>query len=375
MNKEVLIIGNDHYHTLWLIRSYGMAGYKPSCIVVGCASQKSFVEKSRYLDKCFFVETIDEIPDFLLQLSFAERVVVEASGDPVAEILDKNYDVLSSKYILHNCNNKQGQVLYWMDKKNMLKKAEECGLAIPHTLSLNLNENVDLSNVTYPCLLKPELSAESSKNSFRICNDEKELQTAVESLESELSSVIVQDYINRDYEFLIYGVSTKEEVFMPGGLRKLYTCSSENNLGMMTFGYVSSEIPEQIGNFEKITKFVREIGYLGLFSIEFMITKDKAYFLEINLRNDGTCYITTQAGINLPAIWAASCYHENPKLLGRNFIRKRTYGMNEINYLKYSLRELGVVQSIKNVCKTSAFSLFMKEDIKPFAYKFIYHHG
>ena len=63
---------------------------------------------------------------------------------------------------------------------------------------------------------------------------------------------------------------------------------------------------------EKVEKFIREIGYKGLFSVEFIrdaVGND--YFLEINMRNDGNAYCVQCAGVNLPNIWYK--YAANPQ--------------------------------------------------------------
>ena len=140
---------------------------------------------------------------------------------------------------------------------------------------------------------------------------------------------------------------------------------------MMSYSCLSSEIPSQLGNFDKIKDFVRAIGYKGLFSVEFMITKDKAYFLEINLRNDGTCYITTQAGVNMPAIWACCALALDSAKLPRTFKRERTYGMNEINYIKYTLNLKHLIRCLREISTVKAFSLIKLNDMKPVCYKII----
>jgi predicted ATP-grasp superfamily ATP-dependent carboligase len=51
-------------------------------------------------------------------------------------------------------------------------------------------------------------------------------------------------------------------------------------------------------------RFIKEIGYSGLFSLEFLHSKDGGdYFLEMNFRNDANAYCVTKAGVNLPYIW------------------------------------------------------------------------
>lgn len=96
-----------------------------------------------------------------------------------------------------------------------------------------------------------------------------------------------------------------------------------------------------------------------------MITEDKAYFLEINLRNDGTVYCTTQAGVNIPALWVMSTKGNNISNIAHSYKRKHTYCMNEINYMKYTLRRQSFIKSVSEILKTKAFSLIKLDDMKP----------
>ena len=195
--------------------------------------------------------------------------------------------------------------------------------------------------------------------------------SAITEIRETCSRILVQEYVQPDYEYLVYGVSTDSEICLPGGLRKIHTCTSNHNLGMMSYACLSKEKPSQLPEFDKIKSFIRAIGYKGLFSVEFMITKDKSYFLEVNLRNDGTCYITTQAGVNLPAIWACSALGLDSSHLSRTFKRKYTYGMNEINYIKYTFSLRHIVHCVKEISRVSAFSLIKMDDMRPVLYKII----
>ena len=46
-----IVVGGDHYNTLWIIRSLGLAGYLPIAIIVTEDGRKSFVSHSKYLLK------------------------------------------------------------------------------------------------------------------------------------------------------------------------------------------------------------------------------------------------------------------------------------------------------------------------------------
>lgn len=372
MNK-VIVIGTDHYNTLWLIRSLGMARFEVIVVIINSEVTKSFVTKSKYCTKSYSVNSITEALRILDKFSTNQKIPIFTNSDSIAEALDEIYDSLSSKYILQNCNQEQGYIKYWMNKTNMLSLAKECGMTTPYSLAINLNHEIlDYKKIPYPCLIKPEKSSEASKTSFRICYNENDLKKIVLELEKICSRILIQEYIKTDYEYLVYGASTKEEVILPGGLRKVHTCSDTKNLGMASYAYISDEVPYQLGNFECIKHFIRTIGYCGLFSIEFMITKDKAYFLEINLRNDGTCYFTLQAGVNVPALWASTILNIDTSNYQKTLIRSRTYGINEANYFKYTLKTQSLLSSFKELRKVKAFSLYKWNDMLPIFAKIFY---
>lgn len=368
--ENVVVIGPDHYNTLWLVRSLGMAKISPFVIILS-PNRKSFVVKSKYCRESVILPNEESLLTFLMNKEFPDKQVVLSSSDGVAMFLDYHFDTLKDKYIIQNCNNKQGELSYWMNKDKMVAKAAECGLIVPWSYSISLDVYHDLSKIKYPCLIKPEQSAVASKDNFRICHNIEELQIAIAEISNTCSKVLIQEYIQSEYEYLVYGVSTEDEICLPGGLHKIHTCADLNNMGMMSYACLSNDIPKQLGDFKKIKEFVRAIGYKGLFSVEFLITKDKAYFLEINLRNDGTCYITTQAGVNMPALWAYSCLGKNSSKLSRIFKRRYTYGMNEVNYFKYTFKFKYLIQCFKEILSVRAFSFIKKNDMKPVASKLL----
>lgn len=366
--NNIIVIGPDHYNTLWLVRSLGMKKVCPFVIILS-PNKKSFVVKSKYCRKSVIVSNEESLLTILMNSEFPDRQILLSSSDAVAIFLDTHLGVLKDKYIIQNCNNKQGELSYWMNKDKMVAKAAESGLSIPYSISISPSTCDNITEIKYPCLIKPKQSAVASKNDFRICNNAEELNFAITSIKNKCPNILIQEYIKPDYEYLVYGVSTDDEICLPGGLRKIHTCSDTNNLGMMSYACLSEEIPEQLGNFENIKGFIRAIGYKGLFSVEFLISKEKAYFLEINLRNDGTCYITTQAGVNMPALWVYACLGKDSSKLSRVFKRQYTYGMNEVNYLKYTFSIKRLVQCIKEIVSVKAFSLIKWNDMKPVIYK------
>ena len=102
--NNVVVVGGDHYNTLWLVRSLGMGGFNVTVVIINSCSPKSFVCKSRYCKDSYIVNDFGEMIHQLYQLSFSYKVPVFTNGDAVAEALDEFYDSLSQKYILHHCN-------------------------------------------------------------------------------------------------------------------------------------------------------------------------------------------------------------------------------------------------------------------------------
>lgn len=368
MDRKIdsIVIGADHFNTLWLVRSLGMAHLSPVCIIIG-KKASSFVGASRYCKDCYIVSSFDEALVLMQStIKSKDKLPVIASGDESAAFLDENFEVLSHKYILHECNNKGGLILHWMDKGHMLQQALASGLTIPYTRTFSLEDDLQFNGITYPCLLKPEMSAVASKKNFRICRSAEELKASILDIKANCKNVLLQEYIRPKYEYLVYGVRTPNgDIIIPGGLRKIHTCSDTSNMGMMSFAYCSEYIPSQLGGFNNIKIFLDKLDYHGVFSMEFMITEDKAYFLEINLRNDGTIYCTTQAGVNIPALWVMSAKGKDISKMPHSYKREQTYCMNEINYIKYTLRRQSFIKSVSEILKTKAFSLIKLNDMKP----------
>lgn len=66
INNNVVVLGPDHYNTLWLVRSLGMAGHKPF-VIIHSRHNKSFVSKSIYLNGYIIIRDKENIIRFLLE--------------------------------------------------------------------------------------------------------------------------------------------------------------------------------------------------------------------------------------------------------------------------------------------------------------------
>lgn len=369
--SDVLTVGYDHYNTLWLVRALGMAGFQPSCIIVG--SKNSFVGKSRWCKKCVCIADTSSLLEELESTTFTQKTVLIAAADDIAELIDKNYNRLSAKYFLCNCFDVEGQVSFWMDKRIQLQQASKAGLVIPVGQTIDLTVPYSITEIKYPVIVRPEVSSETSKEAFRVCKNESEFNIAIDEIKRFCKRIIIQEFINHQNELLLYGVRVGDEVIIPGAFFKEQTCPESKNLGMHIYGYISENILNKYNLLERVKNLMKDIGYQGVFSIEFILSNEVPYFLEINLRNDGTSYLTTQAGVNIPAIWAAFCYGYDLTVYPKSLIREKTYCLNEINYFRYAFTKNSLLKTLKIILRTRAFSLMKMNDPFPFVYKIIYN--
>lgn len=371
-NNSAIIIGNNHHNTLGLVRSLGRGGLDVVCLVVDKNIAHSFVSKSKYVNDFCLFPSFDMVLDYLKSHQTDCLVPVFTTSDEGAEFLDLHYDELNKNYLLNNCGHKQGGISYWMNKEIMLAKAQECGLRIPigFIIKSKASEIDLLQDFAFPCIVKPHKSSEAGKTNFRICEDLQQLKNALFEISNVCDQAIVQEFINREFEFLMMGMRSSRagKIVLPGGLHKLRVCKHTKSLGMFAYAYTTPDIEASI-DVNAIKRFLEAIDYDGIFSVEFMIAHGKAYFLEINLRNDGTQYCFEGAGVNLPLLWVKEERGED--ISQHQQLLDEKYCMVEVNYVK-NMNWSHPITALKEWKNTDLFALTDKNDRKPALYKVIY---
>ena len=115
----------------------------------------------------------------------------------------------------------------------------------------------------------------------------------------------------------------------------------------------------------KVELYMRRIEYTGNFSAEFLFYKGKYYFMEVNLRNDGTSWLSTCSGFNLPDFVCRS--FEEIDVCADNNVFKKKYFMNimaDLHHLRNGSVKL--VDWIKQFNGQTCYSHFNKNDRRPF---------
>ncbi|MDO5340955.1 MAG: hypothetical protein Q4F69_00665 [Bacteroidia bacterium] len=304
--NKVIVFGNSHHNSLGLIRSLGEAGLQPDLILYG-GNDKSFVAKSRYIGKCWHVDTIESGYNLLLSIykNEKQKPFLFFPNDKVAEYFDARYDELKDYFHFQNAGKSNGLSPYF-DKSYLLEKAKNWGFHVPYTI-VHKKEDELPRNIDYPCLIKPLKSAFGKKSDIRICNSEEELTWNIDHLSDICEKFLIQKYIKKEYEVSILGISLKNSVLLPGMIRKIREYPVGK--GSTSWGCLQ-EIPNDF-DIAPIENAMKTIGYTGLFSAEYMKSGEKYYLLEINFRNDGNGHVITAAGMNQPYLFCLDALGNN----------------------------------------------------------------
>jgi len=364
MGNRVLVVGGNHQNPLGVIEAFGQKGIKPDVIIMG-KYKKSFVLKSKYIDRRWICGTNDEVISTILE-NFTDtkcKAVAIACCDDAACLLNDYSDVLSSVLYMPGTP-QQGSLKQWQDKQNMTEVAAKVGMTIPKTW-ISKNKEIP-SGVEYPVITKSLTSVKFGKSEFSLCHNEQELKNFLDN-KAYSGTIQIQQFIEKDYEFQFIGCSLDlgREVIIPGDTY-IEPGNGFNNLTYLK--YKKGKVLEAPITLQLCKDFVRETGYSGLFSVEFMQGKDgKDYFLEMNFRNDGNGAVVTAAGTNLPYIWYLYCTGGDYQNEIRQSTVKEVYSAPEDSYFLSMVEgRLSFAEWRNNMKKVESYITYFPGDTKPF---------
>ena len=304
MTNKIIIWGIDDFNTLGLLREYKEFQMNVFFLIKGKAS---YACKSKYCTRFYLTRSNNEGLNYLLE-NFAQeenKPILLTSGDGIAVFIDQ-HKIELERYFIVPGTSEQGLQEKYTDKNAMTQLAEEIGILCPKSRYCQWNSNVD--DVTYPCLIKPAHQKPGHYNEFKfkICKTKADLKRTLKMVRHD-SEFILQDCIQKEKDLLVYGARMWDGKTVLAGamIRDRWSDSGSSSHGLIT-----KNIPTCIDSV-KICEFLDCIDYHGLFSFEYGMVEDKAYFFEVNLRNDGTSHYFYQSGANIPLAYAYSCVGED----------------------------------------------------------------
>lgn len=368
MKNKILIVGGDHHNTLGLIESFAEKHLMVYVIVLTKDSW-AYVLKSNNIIKGWVCHNGDDMINIMINQFKDEthKVIVFSTSDETANILDKNTEALSNKFVLPNIIN-GGNLENVMDKEYMSSLARTKGINVPKTWVID--DGIIPDDIEYPCITKAISSVKGTKSNLRIFREKQELEEFLKT-NNRCSIIQIQKYIDKKYEFQFLGCSFDygKEILIPGRTHIDRPNAIENTY-FLSFDKLE---PEYYELKNKIIQFIKEVGYQGLFSVEFLRSKDNIdYFTEMNYRNDGNAYCATSSGINLPYIYYLYNTGGDYKKEVEESRVVKVFLMPEVYYFRCLLaKEFGLLEWYKNMRKTTCYTTFFKHDIKPFIYFFL----
>lgn len=359
-SPQITIWGKDDFNVLGLFRQLGYHGF--DILFMSHGGSGGCATKSKFCSKVVVINSLLEGKQYLLNNSSDNKppTIIICSDDEIAEYLDEIQQELWPCYIVPGAKT-PGRIAQVTDKCYMTQLAQETGFLVPNSIEFHANSTLD--DCFYPCLLKPSHQTKGKYNEFktRVCKSKRSLAFTQKLLRSE-GKYILQEYIPIENVSLVYGCVLKSgEVIIAGVLEK--DRFADNGDG--SHGVLKSELPNYIER-HKIEKFLQSIGYYGLFSIEFGICNDKAYFFEINLRNDGTSHYFHQAGANVPLAWVKDAIGESLVAISTN-VKQTSYFIDELaDKENIKSGKITKQQWEKERIKATVFKYYDAEDMEPY---------
>lgn len=296
-NHKFIVFCCDHYNPLGIVRSLGEEGISPIVILV--ADHPLMINHSRYVSRLHCVKTKEDGYKILVNEYGEESIkpFIYTSEDGITSLLDLHYDELIEKfYFFHG--RQQGIVTQYMDKENICNLAVKCGAQIAKTEMVKLGTLP--SKVCYPLITKAIISTLGGwKGDSFICRNEEELREAYRHIRSE--RILLQEYIDKKNELCLDGFcyNNGEDVVIPYYSNYLRFTNKSYGPYMVMRPFVDEKVMGWIKT------MLKDVGFTGIFSVEFLIDKDNnLYFLEVNFRNSTWSYAYTCGGYNMPLLWA-----------------------------------------------------------------------
>lgn len=360
-DHKFIVFALDHYNPLGMIRTLGENGIAP--IYIAVKHRIDLGVKSKYVSCVHKVDSVEEGYRILLKEYGNEKIkpFLLTSDDRTTGYLDERYDELKDKFILFNAG-EAGRITEFMDKEKVLELAKKHGLKVLDTRVLNKGEIP--ADLDYPIITKSiSPNVGGWKSDVHICKSKEELEKAYETIESPL--VLAQKFIEKKNEFCLDGFSANKgkDFFVGIASTYKYLIPGYYSPYMDVFNFTNEEMRKSLNS------MMEEIGFEGVFSIEFLIDEyDNYWFCEINFRNSTWSYASTVAGMPLAYLWARTMLEgkipeDAEKVIPEGF----TAMVEPIDYSKRI--ELGLCtpgEWLADFKKTNCGFYYSADDLEPF---------
>ena len=369
-NNLFIVFALEHYNPLGVIRNLGECGVNP--ILIAIRHHGRIASLSKYLHKIHYVDTVEEGYSILLReygecYKNSKKPFLLFSDDRSVGFFDMKYEEVKDKFYFFNAG-EMGRITHFLDKYNILNIAQKHGLKTLPSCVVNNGEIP--KDIEYPVITKSISPNEGGwKSDVHICYSEEELRAAFSHILS--GDVLIQKYIEKKNEMTYEGFSINhgEEVLI--GIQ----CEYNYLIKGYYSPYHSVKSPEDASMVASVKSLFKEIGFEGMFEVEFLIDQNGTYFFsEINFRNSPWSYSATKAGMFLPYAWCVSM--KNGRIDETVFKRIDEPYNAMVEPIDYSKRvedgKISIAEWLKDFKEAKCTYYYNSEDPEP--YKSLYQN-
>lgn len=339
--QKVIVIGQGYTGRLSIVRSVAEMGCDITIIALlphfyyehNLRKRKPVDAFSKYVNKTLYCENYNDqmLVDILLEqcASEGQKTFIFPDNDFSAAAVDKHRDKLKEFFYIPHIHETSGEVKKWMDKTKQKALAAQIGLNVVHSELVQVRNRsfVIPEDIQYPCFVKPLVSIVGGKSGLKRCDDrtklENHIQGFLDSHRYDDVDFMIEDFKAINKEFATLGFSDGDEVIIPG-LLELLRIGHDSHFGVALQGRVFP-VTGYEDTVERFKKLVKEIGFVGVFDIDFFESEGKLYFCELNLRFGGSGYAFTKLGVNLPVMMMKSFLGESIDGMKKSITSESTY--------------------------------------------------
>lgn len=318
MKQKVVIIGVSFSSRLALARSIGALDCDITVIAWSSSQKESkpIDGYSKYVSRVLFCRK-EEAPFIKLLkeqcVDPKQKVVLVPDCDFSVSIIDLHLDELSPFFLFPTINHQQGSIVEWSDKLRQKELASRIGMEVAKSTVIEIKDGqFDIPDtISYPCFPKPLASVAGGKAGMRRCENKHDLENSLlEIIRKKTSNtmVLVEDYMEIEKEYAVLGFSDGKEVCIPGVIQ--FIVGSKTQKGIALQGRIMP-IDGFARTIEQFKEYVRSVGLVGLFDIDFYESRGRLFFSELNLRYGGSGYAVVKMGVNLPAMFVSYLMGQN----------------------------------------------------------------
>lgn len=292
-----IVFALEHYNPLNMIRALGENGICP--VYVSVKRRYEVAVFSKYISRLCRVDSVEEGYEWVMREygAMSLKPYILFSDDKSVGYFDLHYEEWKDKFITYNAG-RSGRINAFMDKYAIQQLAKKHGFKVLDSYVIGRTDAIP-EDLCYPVITK-DISPNSGKwkSDVYICPDEMHLRDALGKIASE--KVLVQHFVDKKNELALegYTIAKGREMQIITQMTWKYLIqgyySPYHDVCMFT--------DKEMGR--KLQAMFAEIGFEGVFEVEFLIDKDGTlYFMETNFRASAWNPTCKFAGMPLAYLW------------------------------------------------------------------------